>query len=49
VSERSRNRIVYSINNSAFDEAAAEIMVFFAGDGRGSEGTLSQTMEVGDE
>lgn len=31
VAERSRNRIVYSINMSALDDAAAAVMSFFAG------------------
>ena len=30
VSERSRNTVVYSINMSAFDDAAAALMSFFA-------------------
>lgn len=29
VSERSRNRVVYSINMSAFDDAAAAVMSYF--------------------
>lgn len=29
VSERSRNRVVYSINMSAFDDAAAAVLSFF--------------------
>ena len=31
VSERSRTRVVYSINMSAFDDAAEAVMSFFAG------------------
>lgn len=31
VSERSRNQVVYSINMSAFDDAAAAVMAFFGG------------------
>ena len=31
VSERSRNQVVYSINMSAFDDAAAAVMSFLGG------------------
>lgn len=39
VSERSRNQIVYSVNMSALDEAAAAVIAFFEGRRRPSHTT----------
>jgi len=38
VSERSRNKVVYSINMSAFDDAAAAVMSVFKQTPRGGRG-----------
>ena len=41
VSERSRNKVVYSINMSAFDDAAAAVMTLFKQAPRGDRGLSS--------
>lgn len=41
VSERSRNKVVYSINMSAFDDAAAAVMSVFKQTPRGDTGHSS--------
>jgi ArsR family transcriptional regulator len=46
VSERSRNQVVYSINMSAFDDAAGAVMSFFA-DHRRPKGHESTEERVG--
>lgn len=43
ISERNRNRIVYSINTSAFDDALGAVLGLFKGDGEDSGGTDSAT------
>jgi DNA-binding transcriptional ArsR family regulator len=51
VSERSRNKVVYSINMSAFDDAAAAVMAMFKQTARGDTGHSSgehESMEARD-
>jgi DNA-binding transcriptional ArsR family regulator len=44
VSERSRNQVVYSINMSAFDDAAAAVLSYF-GSHRRQRQSASETVE----